>query len=97
MLPEALGSPQLQNSRRMMFLHHLKPLFIVIGIPGTISLQPNCFSFPNGSAVPLDAVLNRLISAVFSVRMYIPWRQDKACFGPHASGQGPAHESDQLS
>ena len=65
MLPEALGSPQLQNSRRMMFLRHLKPLFIVIGIPGTISLQPNCFSFPNGSAVPLDTVLNRLISAAF--------------------------------
>lgn len=43
-----------------MFLRHLKPLFIVIGIPDTISLQLNYFSFPNGSAVSLDAVLNIL-------------------------------------
>lgn len=48
-----------------MFLHHLKPLFIVIGIPGTISLQLNYFSFPNGSAVSLDAVFNILSFAVF--------------------------------
>lgn len=82
-----------------MFLCHLKPLFTVIGIPDTISLQLHYFSFPNGSAVSLDAVLNILSFAVFffSVRMYIPWRQDKVCFGPHASGQDPAHGSDPLS
>lgn len=48
-----------------MFLCHLKPLFIVIGIPDTISLQLHYFSFPNGSAVSLDAVLNILSFAVF--------------------------------